>query len=123
MLRIDKSGDAAAFLYLRYHMESYSCLTGRFRTVHLDDPSLWNTAKSQGDIQAQGTGGHGLNIHICLRISQFHHRTFSILFLNLSKRSFQCANLFFIICHDLFSFMRTNVRYLSIVLQIFQVVN
>ena len=85
-------------------MERNSRLTGRLRSVNLDNSPFRDAAESECNIKTQGTCGNSLYIHISLGIPQFHHGTFSVLFLNLSKRSFQRAKFFFIISHTIFSF-------------------
>ena len=52
MLSIDKTGDAASLLYFGDHVERHCCLTAGFRSVYLDDTSLWNSAQSQRKIKA-----------------------------------------------------------------------
>ena len=89
MLRINKAGNASPLLYLRHHMKGNGGLTAGLRTVNLDHTSLGDTSQSQGNIQAQGTGGHCLDIHICSGISQLHHRALSVGFFDLGQRRVQ----------------------------------
>ena len=97
MLCIDKSSDTASLLYFCHHMQGNRRLTTGLRSVYLDDSSLRNTAQSQCNIQAQGAGRNRLYIHIRTRITQLHHRAFSVCFLNLCQRSIQCFQLVFFI--------------------------
>ena len=52
MLSVDKSGDPAALLDFRYHVERDRCLTTGLRSVDLNDTSFRKAAKSEGDIKA-----------------------------------------------------------------------
>ena len=90
MLSVDETGNTAALLHLSYHMERYGCFTTGLRSVDLDDTALRHTAKAQCDIQADGTGRDGLDVHVCTGISQLHDRTFSVRLLNLCNGSIQC---------------------------------
>ena len=49
---VDKSGDPAALLDFRYHMESDRCFTTGLRSVDLNDTSFRKAAKSESNINA-----------------------------------------------------------------------
>ena len=51
MLRIDKSGDTAALLDFRHHMQGNSRLSAGLRSVDLNNSSLGNAAKAKRDIK------------------------------------------------------------------------
>ena len=86
MLCVDKSGDSAVFLYFCDHMQGNRCLTTGFRSVDLDDTSLRDSAQSQCNIQAQGTGRDRLHIHLRGRVAELHHCSLAIFFFKLCNR-------------------------------------
>ena len=96
VLRVDESCDAAPLLYLGHHMQGNGGLTAGFRSVDLHDTSLGNSAHSQGDIQSQGTCGHGLHLHMSSRLAQLHHGSLAVLFLNMAQRRFQSLLFLFV---------------------------
>ena len=86
MLRVDKSGDSSVFLYFCDHMQGNRRLTTGFRSVNLDDTSLRDSAQSQCNIQAQGTGRDRLHIHLRGRVTELHHCSLAIFFFKLCNR-------------------------------------
>ena len=90
MLCVNEAGNAAALLYLCNHVECYRGFTTGLRSVDLNDTALRHTAKAQRDIQTDGTGRNGFNIHIGAGIAQFHDRALSVRLLNLCDGSVQC---------------------------------
>ena len=100
MLRVDEACDAAPLLYLGHHVQCHRGLTGGLRTVDLDHPASGNAAQAQGDIQAQGAGGYGLNVHIAAGISQLHNGAFAEISLDLFDRGIQRPHLVILVdCH------------------------
>ena len=89
MLRVNKARNTAPFLYFCHHMERNRGLTGRLRTVYLDNPSLGDTAQSQCNIQTDRTCGNRFYIHIHTGFPQLHHRTLAIGFFNLCEGRIQ----------------------------------
>ena len=113
VLGINDSGDAALFLHLCHGVDSEGGLTGRLRTVDLDDTSFGVTTYAQGVVQTQTTGrdnGHILNV----LVTQFHNGTFAIFFINLCHRGLQCFELVCIrclfLCHNISDLRFTNLR-------------
>ena len=90
MLRIDETGNAAAFLHFCHHVKCYGRFTTGLWSVNLDDTPLRYTAKSQCDVQTDGTGWDSLNVHVGAGITQLHDRTFSVRLLDLGNGSIQC---------------------------------
>ena len=90
MLGVNETSDPASLLNLSHHVQGHGGLTAGLRAVDFYNPSLGDAAKPQGDIQAQGTCGHCLNIHILARIPKLHHRPLAIGLLNLCNSAFQC---------------------------------
>ena len=65
VLGIDDSGNAALFLNLGHGVDSEGGLTGRLRTVDLDDTSSRITSYAQRVVQTEAAGrddGHILNV-------------------------------------------------------------
>ena len=87
MLCVNEACNAPALLHLCHHVQGDRGLTGRLRSIYLYNPALGNSAQSQGYIQADGAGGHCLNIHICSGIPQLHDGSFSVCLLNLGQGS------------------------------------
>ena len=99
MLRINKTGNTVSSLHFRDHMQCDRCLTTGFRTVDLHDPAAGNPAEAECQVQAQGTGGNCLYIHMGRCIPKTHHGALSIRFLDLCNSSIQCFQLVFL-CHS-----------------------
>ena len=103
MLGIDDSRNTSLFLHLRHRVDSESGLTGRLRTVDLDDTSFRVTANAQRIVQTQTSGRNNGNVLNTL-VSQFHDGTFAIFFVNLRHRSLQCFELVcrwcLFLCHN-----------------------
>ena len=117
MLRIDEACDTAALLDLCDHMQGNGCLTAGFGSVYLNDPALGDSALSERKVKADGTGGDGLNLHLCAGISQSHDGSLSVLLLNLSESRFKGLFLFsvyIIVFHEIPFHVKkrtgTNVR-------------
>ena len=88
MLRIDETGDTAALLNLRDHVQGNGGLTTGLRSVDLYDPALRNAALSQRDIQADRSGGDRLHLHLRRGISQTHHGSLAVLLFKLTEGCF-----------------------------------
>ena len=87
MLRINEACNASTLLYLCYHVQGDRGLAGRLGSIYLYDPALGNSAQSQCNVQADGTGGDCLNIHVGPGIPQLHDGSFSVCLLNLGQGS------------------------------------
>ena len=110
MLSVDEARDAASLLYLGDHMKGHCSLTGGLGSVDLNDPALRDSAQSEGYIKAQGARGNCLNIHLNGRISELHHSSLPVLFLDLQQRRVQRLLLLFnIYTHLISSKLRTFV--------------
>ena len=72
VFRIDESRIAAPFLGFGDHVQGHGGLPGRFRSVDLNDPAPGNPPDPQCNIQGQGPGGNGFNIHFGAGGSQLH---------------------------------------------------
>ena len=109
VLRVDEACDAAPLLHFRDHVQGHGRLTGGLRSVDLNDPSLGNTAKAEGDIKAQGACGNGLDIHLNGRVAKFHDCSLAVLLLNLQKGRVKRLLLLVIIYAHLISSKITNI--------------
>ena len=81
MFRVDERGGAAFLLRGGDHVERHGGLTGGLGSVDLGDPSPGHTADAQGQVQGQGTGGNGADVHVGV-FAQFHDAARSELFLD-----------------------------------------
>ena len=84
MLRIDKGRNAASLLYLRNGMKRQSGLSGRLRTVNLDDSSSRKAACTERNIHGKRSGRHHLDVLVHAGISQLHDGALSAILLYLS---------------------------------------
>ena len=108
MLGIDDCRNTAGFLHLCHRVDSEGRLTGRLRTVDLDDTSFRITADAQSVVQTQTTRRNHGNV-LYLLITQTHDGALSEVFVNLCHRvlqrfQFVCRwSLFF--CHNIVIFL------------------
>ena len=110
VLSINESRNSAPLLHFSDHVERHCCLTGRLRSVDLNDPALGNAAQSESNVKAQGSCGDRLNIHLNGGISELHNSSLTVLFLDLQECCVQCLLLLFIIyTHLISSKLRTFV--------------
>ncbi len=78
---IDEGTSASLLLTLGNGMQGKGCFTGRFRTINLDDSSLWIAANAKGSIQSDGTGRNCINRYIGT-IAKPHDTAFAIFLFN-----------------------------------------
>ena len=86
MLGVDEGADAALALRLGHRMERQRGLAGALRTVDLDDAAARQAADAERDVQAQGAGGHGGDLHHLLVLPEPHDRALAEGALDLRKR-------------------------------------
>ena len=84
MLRIDKGRNPASLLYLCNGMKCQSGLTGRLRTVNLDNSSSRKAACTERNIHGKRSGRYHLDVLVDAGISQLHDGTLSAILLYLS---------------------------------------
>ena len=63
-------------------MQGNGGLSGGLRAVHLDDPTAWQTADSQSDIERDGSGGDHLDRSTAF-VSESHDGSLAELALDL----------------------------------------
>ena len=78
MLCVDEACNPASLLDLGHHVQCNRGLTGRLRSIDLNDPALGYAAQAQRNVQADGTRGNGLYIHVGPGIPQLHHGPFAV---------------------------------------------
>src|ERR1700722_5418648 len=97
MLRVDESRRAAITLHFRNHLQGERGLTGRLRTIDLDDPPLRQTAYAQRDIEAQRAGGNRFHVVGRRGIAEAHHGALAELLFDLAQCGAQ--SLFVVLFH------------------------
>ena len=90
MLSINEGCYTSPLLSLSNHVQSDGSLTGRFRSIYLDDSSPRQTAYSQSQIDRENTGGDNLDIHPGLGVAQPHDGTFTEILFNPLQSKLQC---------------------------------
>ena len=89
MFGIHKSADATLFLFFRDRVQRQRRLAGRFRTVNLDHPALWQTTDPQRNIQPQRSCRCRLDIGHLVITAELHDGALAELPLDLRQRAFQ----------------------------------
>ena len=103
MFGVDKSSNTASLLCFGDGMNGKCCLTGRLRTVYLNNSSAWITAHSERHIQADAAGRNNAYI-LYLLVAQLHDGAFSKVFFYFRHRclqGFQLAFLYLVWFHSL----------------------
>ncbi len=77
VFRVDEGGFAAEFLRFGDGVQRQRGLTGRLRTVDLDDAAARESADAGGGVEGQGPGGDGLHVHV-LAVAQAHDGAFAV---------------------------------------------
>ena len=103
MFCIDKGCIAAPLLGFCDHVQGHGGLTGRFRSINLDDPAPGNTSYAQRNIQGQCSGGNCFYIHLFTGIAQLHDGPFAKVLFNLLQSCIQCFRLIHIHTHTFIS--------------------
>ena len=98
MFSINKTSDAAKFLHFSHHMKCNRCLTGRLRSVNLNNTSLRYTSETKRKIQTERSCRYCLYIHILRVISKLHDGSFAIMFLNIGNGCIKGFHLIRFIC-------------------------
>ncbi len=88
MLGIDEGGDAARALHVRDRVEGQRRLTGRLRTVDLDDAATGQATDAEGDVEGDGTGRNDLDGSAVVA-AQSHDRALSELAVDLGEGRFE----------------------------------
>ncbi len=83
VLGVDEGGDSSLLLRLGGDMQGQGGFPGGFRAEDLDDPAARYAADSQGDVQAQRTGGDRLHAGQYGVFAQAHDAAFAELLLDL----------------------------------------
>ena len=64
MLDVDKGGETAGFLSFGNDAETEGGLAGGFRAVDFDDAALGETADAEGEVDGEGAGRQGFDLHL-----------------------------------------------------------
>ena len=102
MLCINDRCDAALFLHLCHGVDSQGCLTGRLRTIDLDDTSFRVAANAQRVVQSQ-TAGRNHRYVVDLLITQTHDSALAEVLVNFCHcilQRFQLLCRRFVLCHN-----------------------
>ncbi len=91
MLGVDEAGGAASLLHLGHHVQGQSGLARAFRTVDLDDAPARQAADAERHVEAQRTGGDGLDLDDLALLPEFHHRALAEGPVDLGERRFESA--------------------------------
>ncbi len=90
MFGVDEGASGAGLLSLSNDGKRHRGLTGRFRTVDLNDPTFRQTANAERDVQAQRASGNGWN-RLAIMIAHAHDRAFTELLFDLAQGGSQGA--------------------------------
>ena len=85
VLGIDECRFTACLLCLRDGVQGNRGLTGRFRSIDLDDSAARQAADAQRTVQTDRTGGNVVDCHAGI-LAQAHNRALTILFFNQTQR-------------------------------------
>ncbi|CAB4957711.1 unannotated protein [freshwater metagenome] len=89
MFGVDIGADAAVALSLGDDMHGECGFTRRLGTVDLDDATAGQTADAEGEIEGEGTGRDGVDLHAAL-LAHFHDRALAELLLDLTECHVEC---------------------------------
>ena len=82
MFRIDERGNSAALLCLRDNVKRDRGFTRGFRSENLDNSSAGYAADSESKVESKTTRGDNVYRFIRRTLTEFHYRSFSVLFLD-----------------------------------------
>ena len=91
---IDKSAGASQFLHLGNDLQRERGFAGALRTVDFDHAATRQATHAQGDVQAQGAGGHDLDVFNHLTLAQAHDGAFAELLFDLQQGGLQGLGFF-----------------------------
>ena len=63
MFGIDERGDTAQLLHLGDDLQAECGLSGRLRAIDLDNPTPWQAADAERNVQSQRAGGYHLDVY------------------------------------------------------------
>src|SRR5512133_4093229 len=89
MFGIDECADAAVGLGIGDRMQSHRRLAAGLRAVDLNHPASRKAADTKSYIEGNGAGGNDLDRSPDL-LTQAHHRSLSILFVDLRECCLEC---------------------------------
>jgi hypothetical protein len=89
VLRVDERADAAELLGLGDDVVDQRRLPGGLRAEDLDDAAAWTAADPERDVQRQGSGGDGLDLHLGALVAHAHDGALAELALDLRERALE----------------------------------
>ena len=89
MLSIDKCSNTACLLNFSCNVERNRSLTGRFRTVDLNDSALRNAADTERNVKTYGTCRDIFHLHICI-VAQTHDSAFTVVLFDFCQCIAEC---------------------------------